>query len=416
MQPNELLLKGANQLGTPLYLYDLDLLIHRYRELDDTFERRFRISYAVKANPNSVILETLARQGAAFDASSGAEILHASNAGANTADITFTGPGKRREELMFALDQDIGEVVLESLQQAEVCNELALAMGKVRNVMLRINPLRAPHALGTRMSGTASQFGIDQAVLPEILSAFGGFTGLRLSGFHVYSGTNILDAGAVVENFAIFMEIFREAAGLCGAPPDKLVFGAGFGVPYHQGQTQLDLQEVASRVLPMIDSLRHEPDFNKTQLLLELGRWLVAPTGWLLTTVVEVKHSRGTDIVICDAGFNNHLAACGMMGSVVRRNWPINNMSNPEGNPKSYMLVGPLCTSIDMLSRKIDLPEVRTGDILAIAMSGAYGLTASPTRFISHPEPKEAVIRNREVTALPETAQSHESHRHRYSP
>jgi diaminopimelate decarboxylase len=174
--------------------------------------------------------------------------------------------------------------------------------------------------------------------------------------------------------------------------PELLIFGAGFGVPYFAGESELDLDAVAAAAVPLADALRAEPAFAQSRLLLELGRWIVAPAGTLLTRVIRAKFSRGTEIRILDAGFNAHMAACGMLGGAFRRNWPIANLSNPDGPMQQVDLVGPLCTTLDHVATEVTLPEPRQGDLLAIGMSGAYGLTASPTRFISHPEPAEFVL------------------------
>ena len=146
---------------------------------------------------------------------------------------------------------------------------------------------------------------------------------------------------------------------------------------------------------PVLDRLRDGRGCGRSRLVLEMGRWLVGPDGYLLTSVVDAKTSHGTEIRLCDAGFNNHLSACGMMGTVMRRNWRFWNLSQ-RGAPRAqrYLLVGPLCASFDVLGSNVELPETRPGDVIAVGSSGAYGLTASPTRFISHPEP-------REILALP---------------
>src|SRR4030095_3122076 len=123
------------------------------------------------------------------------------------------------------------------------------------------------------------------------------------------------------------------------------------------------------------------------KLVLEMGRWLVGPAGYLLTKVIGRKRSRGVEIRICDAGFNNMLAACGMMGTVIRRNWRIWHLDeSPDDVRGKYLLVGPLCTTIDVLATDIELPKLEIGDRLVVGAAGAYGLTSSPTRFISHPE------------------------------
>lgn len=124
---------------------------------------------------------------------------------------------------------------------------------------------------------------------------------------------------------------------------------------------------------------------------LELGRWLVAPAGQLLLRVLARKEGRGTTFAICDGGFNAHMAACGLMGSVVRRNWPIRNLSRPGAGAEKVTLAGPLCTSIDLLARDLEIAGPQEGDLLAVALSGAYGLTASPQDFISQPAVRELV-------------------------
>ncbi|MGH1574836.1 hypothetical protein ACRAWG_34560 [Methylobacterium sp. P31] len=138
--------------------------------------------------------------------------------------------------------------------------------------------------------------------------------------------------------------------------------------------------------------MRSEPLLQSSECLLELGRWIVGPAGWLLTSVVGEKHSRGVDFRMMDAGFNNALAACGMMGTVLRRNWRLHNVSARGSDTFPYTLAGPLCTSIDVIASDVVLPCLQQDDIVAIENSGAYGLTASPTRFISHPEPREILL------------------------
>ena len=154
----------------------------------------------------------------------------------------------------------------------------------------------------------------------------------------------------------------------------------------------------------MIDNLLSSHGFEKASCNLELGRWLVGPYGWLISRVIAAKESRGVAIRACDAGFNNHLAACGLMGSIFRRNWRYQNLSNPDGPIQVYTLVGPLCTTIDRLAADLELPEIHIGNLIAVEGSGAYGLTASPNRFISHPEPREVIIDGDQLRDVSEAA------------
>jgi diaminopimelate decarboxylase len=385
------LLEAAKTFGTPLYIYDQTLVHARLDLLSSLFGDRFGISYAIKANPNLALMQSMRPWLSTFDASAIAEVRLAIAAGMQPAQITFSGPAKRRQEITEAIDLQVGELVIENLEEAQIASDYAKGLQRKIDVLVRINPLRVPKGFGASMAATPSQFGIDEEEIQQSLPLIAQMPGLNLIGFHIYSGTNCLNPAAIAENFVIFADIFRKAQAITGIKPSRLVFGSGFGVPYLPGEVALDHAALPELINPIIDKLRSEAAFKDARCNLELGRWLVAPAGWLLTGVISTKLSRGAQIRTCDAGFNNHLAACGMMGSVFRRNWVFHNISNPMGETATYTLTGPLCTSIDRLAMDIVLPEVRVGDILAIPMSGAYGLTASPTRFISHPEPIEAM-------------------------
>lgn len=400
-------LRAAAIYGTPLYAYDLDILEHRLGVLSTLFGDRFGISYAIKANPNLAMMRVIMPWLSTFDASSFGEVERAIAVGMAPAHITFSGPAKRPQEIARAIALRIGELVVESVQEAETASAIACGLGAVQDVLVRINPCRVPRGFGASMAATPSQFGVDEEDIGRDLPAIAALPGLRLIGFHIYSGTNSRDPGAIAENFAIFADIFRRAQALTGISPMRLVFGSGFGVPYLPGEAALDHAALPALVNPVIDALRAEPAFAQARCNLELGRWLVAPAGWLLTGVISGKQSRGVAIRTCDAGFNNHLAAAGMMGSVIPRNWVFENITNPDGEVARYTLTGPLCTSIDRLAVNIELPQVRPGDVLAIPMSGAYGLTASPSRFISHPEPAEVVVRGGVITDVTESRLNH---------
>ena len=397
----------ARQFGTPVYLYDLDILTARLSLLSTLFGDRFGLSYAIKANPNMAILAAVKPWLASFDASSIAEVERALVAGMDAGRITFSGPAKRDAELARAIALPVGELVLEGEGEARRASAMAVASGRVQPVLVRINPRRVPRGFGASMAATPSQFGIDEEDLATALPMIRDLPGLRLIGFHIYSGTNCRDAAAIAENFGIFADLFRQAQAITGIRPQALVFGSGFGVPYLPGEAALDHGAMPALINPIIDALRAEAPFAHARCTLELGRWLVAPAGWLLTGVVSAKQSRGASIRCLDAGFNNHLAAASMMGTVIPRNWVFYNITNPDGVVAAHTLTGPLCTSIDRLAVAADLPEVRVGDVLAIAMSGAYGLTASPGRFISHPEPREVVAQGGQVRDVTESLLNH---------
>lgn len=374
-------------IQTPAYVYDLITLGQRYCDLACALPG-YGIRYAVKANPHPAVLRRLVQLGATIDASSGGEIRRAIAAGAPAGAISFTGPGKRLSEIEQAVSDGIGHMVVESLQQAEQTSAAAIRRGVVQPVLARISPASSPKGFGARMTGMATQFGIDEEGAAAVLAQIAVLPGLRMEGLHFYAGSNSLDPAAIGANMQICADLAARLMEVLGRAPSRLIFGSGFGVPYHDGQVAIQLTDVAAEVSAALDPLRA---YSGVALDIELGRWLVAPAGQLLVRVLSRKSGRGATIAICDGGFNAHLAACGMMGSVVRRNWPIRNVSSPGAAWEKVTLAGPLCTSIDLLARDLEVASPAVDDIMSVGLSGAYGPTASPQGFISQPDVREMI-------------------------
>jgi diaminopimelate decarboxylase len=214
--------------------------------------------------------------------------------------------------------------------------------------------------------------------------------GLRVAGLHIYSGTQCLKPAAICENWRIFMAVFRDLSEACDLRPERLIFGSGLGIPYHPGDPAVDLAEVVAGIGEELDAFLAEPRFRGARAVLELGRYLVGEAGFFVTRVVTVKESRGARIVICDGGMNAHLAASGHFGMVLRRAYAMHKVGAAADAPAETVdIVGPLCTSIDRLGQGVALSRLEPGDLIAIHGSGAYGPTASPVGFITHPVPVE---------------------------
>ena len=351
------------------------------------------VSYAVKSNPNPALVAWMKDRVPALDISSGGELRRALAAGWGGDRISFTGPGKRHWELVESVSAGVAKLVVESVREAEDVNALAMEQGRIQPVLVRIAPATLPRGFGINMAGKPTQFGVDEEVAPEAVAAILKLTHLKLIGFHAYSGTQCVDAKAVGENLGIFARIFRSLAQQHDLRPEALVFGAGFGIPYHGGMNSLDVPAVAAAAAPAFEQLASDPRTVGAKLYLEMGRYLVGEAGLYLTRVTRIKRSRGSDIAICDGGMNHHLGACGHLGSVIHRNYRIFKVGDSgDGAPRPYELVGPLCTSIDTLGHGVELPELHEGDLLGVHCSGAYGLTASPVNFISHEAPREFAV------------------------
>jgi diaminopimelate decarboxylase len=371
----------------------MDDVRDRVARLRAAFGGRFRLSYAVKSNPNPAVLRRMADLVDMLDVSSGGEVRHALRANWEAEKLSFTGPGKTAVDLQTAVDLGVGAVVVESVDEATLLERLAAASKRTTRVAIRIAPDRVPRGFGLNMSGKPSQFGIDEEEIDAAVDAVRGMPHLDLRGFHIFSGTQCLDAEAIAENYGIFVEIFRRVCRAHKLRPEKLIFGSGLGIPYHENDVAVDVAAVAERANPALDALMREPAFAETELVLETGRYLVGEAGVYLTRVVRTKRSRGVEMGICDGGMNHHLGAAGHLGTVIQRNYRMFKVTGGEtGSEKGYTLVGPLCTTIDTLGRQVKFRGLEAGDVIGIRSSGAYGVTASPIHFIGHAPPREVSV------------------------
>ncbi|WP_117190460.1 type III PLP-dependent enzyme domain-containing protein [Rhizobium terrae] len=402
-----LLDSAAASFGTPSYVYFASVIENRASMLREAFSGRFELSFAAKSNPNPAILGFMKDQAEFLDVSSIGEFRTAVAMGWDAARISFTGPGKRDFEIRQAIEGGIGELILESVREAIFADKVAGELGLMQPVLIRIAPPTVPKGFGDQMAGRPSAFGIDWEDAGRDIPAIAALSNLRIVGLHIYSGTQCLKPQAICENYRNFLDIFRQVYGRGLAPPEKLVFGSGLGIPYHDGDMPIDLDAVATGISADIEEFKAMPQFAGTLLVLELGRYLVGEAGYFLTRIVSIKESRGVRIGICDGGMNNHLPASGHFGMVMHRNYAMHKVggrgSAGLGNVEKVNLVGPLCTSIDRLAIGVMLPRIEEGDLIAIHNSGAYGLTASPVHFISHTPPREVLIEvagMREITYI----------------
>ena len=383
----------AETIGTPAYVYLWDRVEERVAALREAFGGRFGLSFAVKANPNRALLRKLSPHVVALDVSSGGELEIALESGYEPARLSFSGPAKTRSELDRAVEIGCGEIIVESVDEMRTLAEVARARAATPRVLLRVNPQKLPRGFGVGMAGAPSHFGIDEEELDAAIDELKAIAVLRFHGFHVYAGTQCLVADVIAEAYANFVSIWSAAAAKHELTCARLVFGSGFGIPYDDGQKELDVAAVAAKVVPLLDAMKQDPWLGGAETLLELGRFLVGRAGVYVARVIRTKESRGKRFCILDGGLNHHLAAAGLFGTVVRRNYPMHKVGAGADEARTpHQLVGPLCTTIDVLGADVKLPEMRAGDLVAIESSGAYGLTASPLDFIAHPRPREVVV------------------------
>ncbi|HEX6804477.1 MAG TPA: type III PLP-dependent enzyme [Terriglobales bacterium] len=381
----------AGACGTPLYLYSESALQRQFDSLHRALPG-IEIYYSVKANPHAKIIAFFLQQGAGCEIASGGEYALARRAGAAPDRIVFAGPGKGREELEYVVTHGIGEIHLESFDEIELLDGIAKRHSRPVNVALRINP-SAAFGGGLLMGGQPTAFGFEEESLEQVVSAVTSRKSLVLRGVHLYTGTQILDADVLLKHWHHAVDVAKKTAELAGQPIATIDLGGGLGIPYFAHEKDLNLDVLAHGTRALLTEARSDVRLKSTRFVVEPGRFLSGPAGIYIARVRSVKSCRGSTFVVVDGGMNHNLAASGNLGQVVRRDYPIFNLSRNSGEPKTVVVVGPLCTPIDTLGRKVMMPPPKTGDLIGILQSGAYGLTASPSQFLSHPTPAEVLVR-----------------------
>ncbi len=372
----------AAQVGqTPFYAYDRGLLRARVAELRAALPRAVRLHYAMKANPMPALVGLMAGLVDGIDVASAGELKVALDAGADPAEVSFAGPGKRDVELRQAVAAGV-LVNVESARELPVLAQASQALGLPARVALRVNPDFELKGSGMKMGGGPKQFGIDVEQLPTVQRDIGAL-GLAFEGYHLFAGSQNLKAESICEAQLKSYELALRLAADAPAPVSFLNLGGGFGIPYFPGEQRLDLAPIGDNLAALV--ARAATELPQAHLVIELGRYFVGEAGVYVTRVVDRKLSRGQVFLVCDGGLNHHLSASGNFGQVVRKNYPVTVGNRVDAARETASAVGPLCTPLDLLADRMDLPEAQIGDLVVIFQSGAYGASASPQPFLGHP-------------------------------
>jgi len=379
----------AERVGrTPFYVYDRAALTARVQALRAVLPEALHLHYAIKANPMPAVVQHMAGLTDGLDVASAQEMMVALDTGMAPEHISFAGPGKTVAEIRRAVAAGI-TMTAESEVQLDLALAAGNAMGIEPRIALRVNPAFELKAAGMKMGGGPKPFGIDEAKLPALLDRM-KTEGIALTGLHIFSGSQNLKAEAIVDAQQKSYALARGLLAHWGRPVEWLNLGGGFGVPYFPGEQPLDIGPISTNLHELCK--RAEADIG-APLVIELGRYLVAHAGLYVCRVLERKESCGQVFLVTDGGLHHHLAASGNFGQVLRKNYPV-AVANRIGEPASEVqsVVGPLCTPLDILAEKMQLAHAEPGDLIAVFQSGAYGLTASPAAFLSHPAAAEVLV------------------------
>jgi diaminopimelate decarboxylase len=383
-------LLAARVGDTPFFAYEREAISRRVGELRRALPSGVHLSYAVKANPMPAVVQHLSGQVDGFDVASVGEMAVALDTPMPAERVSFAGPGKTPAELARAVAAGV-TVNLESETEAVRVADAGIQLGVRPRVAIRVNPDFQVKGSGMRLGGGPQQFGVDAEQVPALLRRLAAME-LDVLGFHVFAGSQNLHADILAEAQRKTAELVVRLAGAAPEPVRYLNVGGGFGIPYFERDQALDLVAIGDSLAAVLaEQLR--PALPEARLVVELGRYLVGEAGVYVTRVIDHKRSRGRTFLVVDGGLHHQLAASGNFGQVIRKNYPIavaNRMDAPRDEVVS--VVGRLCTPLDLLAHEVPLPRAEIGDLLAIFQAGAYGLTASPTAFLSHPPPPEVLV------------------------
>jgi diaminopimelate decarboxylase len=373
----------ADAYGTPVWVYGAGTLRARHAALTAAFAAAGlapHIHYAVKANDHLAILSILRKSGAGADVVSRGEFLRARNAGIAPENIVFSGVGKTPDDLRAVLAADIGQINVESPAELAMLSALAAGMGKIANIVLRLNPDVDAGTHAKITTGRAdNKFGIAAAQIPALYAHAATLPGIRPIGLALHIGSQILSPAPYAQAYAKAAAAIR-ALREAGQTVTVLDLGGGIGIGYRD-EPGINLAAYAA-------TIRRETAGLDVTLQLEPGRYLAGPAGLLLTSVILEKHAGAKRFTVLDAAMND-LIRPAMYDSyhAILPVSPVDFLSTPS--PAD--IVGPVCETGDTFATNRDLPHLAPGSRLAILDAGAYGAVMSST-YNARPRAAAALI------------------------
>jgi diaminopimelate decarboxylase len=373
---------------TPLFVYDLSRVTAQVRRFRSACPG-VNLHYAIKANTYTPLLKHISKLVDGLDVASAGEMGAALESGTQAGEISFAGPGKRDDELAAAIQAGV-TLNVESEGEAERALAIGRAQGRTSRLAIRVNPDFEIKGSGMRMGGGAKPFGVDAARVPALIRHVVEGGGMW-RGLHIFAGSQALSADALIEAQRATVALAAELAEAVGSAPPLVNLGGGFGIPYFATEAPLDVEAVGAA---LAETLAARPRILATSgFAIELGRWLVGESGVYLTRIVDRKESHGKTFLVTDGGMHHQLAASGNFGQVVRRNYPVAVASRFEAPAEEEAsIVGCLCTPLDRLADDVMIPRCEVGDLVAVFLAGAYGLSASPAAFLGHPPAREIAV------------------------
>jgi len=379
----------AGKYGTPLYIYSRNHFRQQYRSLSKAMAKvRPLICYSVKANSNAAVIRTFLDEGAGLDIVSGGELFRALRAGADPSKIVFAGVGKTRDEIEYAIREDILFFTVESEHEAARISECAKKLKRTARIAFRINPDVDPRTHKYISTGRKeNKFGLDAERMIKACEWAGSLPNIEIAGLHMHIGSQILSVQP-------FCRAMKKVKGICAHlkslfPTFRyLDIGGGIGIRYRPDQQELSPELYAKTLIPLISELG-------LSVVMEPGRFLVGNGGILVCRVQYIKDNPFKKFVVVDAGMNDLIRP-----SLYEAYHDVLAVEKTRAIIHGD-LVGPICESGDFIAKDRDLPAVKDGDLLAVQSAGAYGFSMS-SNYNSRPRAAEVMIDGRKALLVRE--------------
>jgi len=369
----------ANSQATPFYVYSQSKITNTFNQLKNLLDSE--IFYAVKANSNQAIIRLMASLGAGADVVSVGELERAILAGVEPQKIIFEGIGKTKKDIAFAIEKNIRLINIESMDELERVNDVAVDQNKIVNVGIRLNPNIDGQMLDKISTGKKTdKFGVDTDKLDEIFQILEICKSVNLIGISCHIGSQIFNVNVFAE---IFQKMKKNAQIFLnkGYKIKHVDLGGGLGVSYHQDQEILNLKLVKKEIDKCYIDVPYKLSF-------EPGRYLVANAGILITSVITIKNNGGINYLITDAGMNTLIRP-----ALYQAHHKIESVNHIDKEHIDYTVAGPICESSDIFGKKINLPKQQIGNLIIIKDTGAYGKVMA-SNYNSRGLPLEILVKD----------------------
>lgn len=373
----------AAAVGTPFYVYSTATLQRHYQVFDEALHGMDHfICYAMKANSNMAVLRIMAAMGAGMDVVSGGEYARAIAAGVPGENIVFSGVGKTREEMVLALNGGIRQFNVESEPELRVLNEVALSLGKVAPITVRVNPdVDAKTHAKIATGKSDNKFGIPISKAREVYAEAGAMEGVEVVGIDVHIGSQLTDLAPYEAAFKMVAEL-TETLRADGHNIRRLDLGGGLGIPYERSN------EAPPLPMEYGEIIRNTVGHLGCEIEIEPGRLIAGNAGLLVTSVIYRKEGEGRDFLIVDAAMNDLIRPA--MYEAYHDIIPVTE-AQAGLEPSPHDIVGPICESGDTFAKQRNIPPMESGDLVAFRSAGAYGAVMA-SEYNSRPLIPEVLV------------------------